>query len=185
VITRPSSPAPLSARENDARGLVTAAIVADLLGLSPSYVRDLTRSGELPGFRIGRTLRYRRSEIEQWIEQQRVGADRPAIDPTPSSNLAPVARLRGCGHRTATDAPPRARSFRAAPMAERLADGRCLSGIGPGHGGPLGDCGHLRPATARPCRTLPSLSTLSVRSQRCSSMASSRWSRARPLTKTA
>ena len=52
--------------------------IAELLGLNAAHVRDrLTRTRGFPaGFRIGGVLRWRKDEIEDWIEAQRVS---PAV----------------------------------------------------------------------------------------------------------
>ena len=48
--------------------LLNAIEVADLCGLSPKSIRRLARSGVLPqGLRIGRSVRWRREEIENWV----------------------------------------------------------------------------------------------------------------------
>lgn len=56
--------------------------IAQMLGLNAAHVRDrLTRHRGFPaGFRIGGVLRWRKDEIEEWIEAQRVnrGARRSA-----------------------------------------------------------------------------------------------------------
>lgn len=42
--------------------------VADMLGVSIEQVRRLARSGELPSIKIGKSLRFRRSIIENLDE---------------------------------------------------------------------------------------------------------------------
>jgi excisionase family DNA binding protein len=57
--------------------LVTARELADYLGVSASTVLDWWEAGELPGFKLnGRTVRFRRSEVEDWLEQKRGGPGR-------------------------------------------------------------------------------------------------------------
>ena len=52
--------------------LLTAEQVADLIGMTPDYVYALSRRGRIPTITFGRTRRYRREAIEQWlIEQER------------------------------------------------------------------------------------------------------------------
>ncbi len=54
--------------------LLTARELADLLGLSPATVLDWFEAGRLPGFKLGgRAVRFRPSEVERWLEQQRRG----------------------------------------------------------------------------------------------------------------
>ncbi|MDQ3380548.1 MAG: helix-turn-helix domain-containing protein [Actinomycetota bacterium] len=57
--------------------LLTTRQVADLLALSPETVLRRYRAGELPGYRLGsNVLRFRESEIEQWLEGTRA---KPAL----------------------------------------------------------------------------------------------------------
>lgn len=52
--------------------LLTAREVAELLGLSPETVLRWWRDGRIPGFRLkSNVLRFRRSEIESWLEGHR------------------------------------------------------------------------------------------------------------------
>ena len=54
--------------------LLTAREVADRLGVSVEWTLRHYRSGELPGFRIGRNVRpvrFRWSEIEAWLDECR------------------------------------------------------------------------------------------------------------------
>ena len=57
--------------------VLDAAQVARLLNLNIDYVRKLTREGTLPASRLpgGRTYRYFRDDILEWLRAQRV---RPA-----------------------------------------------------------------------------------------------------------
>jgi excisionase family DNA binding protein len=63
--------------------LLTAREVGELLGFAPGTVVDWFEAGKLPGFRIGGRLRFRWSEVEAWIEEQRAGAGRGEVSPTP------------------------------------------------------------------------------------------------------
>jgi excisionase family DNA binding protein len=53
--------------------LLVAAEVAELLAVKESWVREWTRDGRLPHLRLGRYRRYRRQDIERWLEEQRAG----------------------------------------------------------------------------------------------------------------
>jgi excisionase family DNA binding protein len=47
--------------------LLDAKSVAALLGVHQNTVLKLTRSGNLPGFRLGRHWRFRRGDIADWV----------------------------------------------------------------------------------------------------------------------
>ena len=53
--------------------LWTARELAEMLGLSPSTVLDMWERGDLPGFKIGRAVRFRPAEVEVWLEGCRRG----------------------------------------------------------------------------------------------------------------
>jgi len=53
--------------------LLTAQEVAEILAVKLSWVREATRAGRLPHIALGRYRRYRRSEIEAYLETQRRG----------------------------------------------------------------------------------------------------------------
>jgi excisionase family DNA binding protein len=56
--------------------LIKASEVRELLGLkSVQTVYSFVNAGKLPAVRLGaKTLRFRRSDVEKFIERQRVGA---------------------------------------------------------------------------------------------------------------
>ena len=51
--------------------LLTARELAELLGLSAATVLDWFEAGRLPGFKLGRVVRFRESEVEAWLEAHR------------------------------------------------------------------------------------------------------------------
>jgi excisionase family DNA binding protein len=53
--------------------LVTAEYVAELLEVPVSWVREHTRNGTIPHIKLGRYVRYDKSEIAAWIEHLRGG----------------------------------------------------------------------------------------------------------------
>jgi excisionase family DNA binding protein len=62
-----------------AGSLMTAAEVAELLGVPVSWVYEQSRRGRIP---LGRYRRYRRGAIEDWIaamEARRRSAGRPRV----------------------------------------------------------------------------------------------------------
>ncbi len=54
--------------------LLTAREVAEELGFAPGTVLDWFEAGKIPGFKVaGGRVRFRRSEIEAWLEESRRG----------------------------------------------------------------------------------------------------------------
>ncbi len=49
--------------------LLTAAEVADLLGVPKSWVYEQSRRGRIPTVTLGRYRRYRREAIEAWVAE--------------------------------------------------------------------------------------------------------------------
>jgi excisionase family DNA binding protein len=54
--------------------LLTAAEVAELLGVPTTWVYDASRRGRIPTVTLGRYRRYRRGAIEEWVKNQERGA---------------------------------------------------------------------------------------------------------------
>lgn len=50
-------------------GLLTAAQVAELLGVPQTWVYAQSRSGRIPTVTLGRYRRYRREAIEAWLQE--------------------------------------------------------------------------------------------------------------------
>jgi excisionase family DNA binding protein len=65
AVTAASAPS----TKRDTEPLLTAAEVAALLHVPKARVYELTRQGVLPAARIGKNVRFRRSEIDRWLEQ--------------------------------------------------------------------------------------------------------------------
>lgn len=53
--------------------LLTAAEVAELLGVPTSWVYQQSRAGRIPTVTLGRYRRYRREAIEAWLENIEAG----------------------------------------------------------------------------------------------------------------
>jgi len=49
--------------------LLTAADVAEPLGVPKSWVYEQSRRGQIPTVTLGRYRRYRREAIERWVEE--------------------------------------------------------------------------------------------------------------------
>ncbi len=56
-------------RDGASGGLLTAQRVAELLGVSPEYVWQMSREGRIPTIRLGRARRYRLDAILDWLEE--------------------------------------------------------------------------------------------------------------------
>ncbi|MHA7262761.1 helix-turn-helix domain-containing protein [Arthrobacter sp. TMN-37] len=59
--------------------LLTTSQAAELAGISPTYLRNLTDAGEIAAEYRGSHRRIRRSDIEQWVHRQ--GARRAGSEP--------------------------------------------------------------------------------------------------------
>ena len=57
--------------------LLTAEQVAEIIGMKPSYVYDLSRRGKIPTITFGRQRRYRREAIEAWLLELERGSLAP------------------------------------------------------------------------------------------------------------
>lgn len=55
--------------------------LSEELGISVSKVNQMVVNREIPYVRIGRLVRFLRSDIEEWVQHQRVLNDR--VSPTP------------------------------------------------------------------------------------------------------
>ncbi len=74
--------------------LMTADEVAEYLCCSVSTVRRFAARNELPHYRLGKLLRFRRSEVENWLTRRQFGAAahelrRGGIDPDQLSLFLP------------------------------------------------------------------------------------------------
>jgi excisionase family DNA binding protein len=56
--------------------LLTAEQVADMIGMTTDYVYALSRRGRIPTITFGRSRRYRRDAIEQWLVEIERGGER-------------------------------------------------------------------------------------------------------------
>jgi excisionase family DNA binding protein len=57
-----------------AEPLLDATAAAKLLSVKPSWVYEAVRSRRIPHLKIGRHIRFLRSDLEAWIDSQRQGA---------------------------------------------------------------------------------------------------------------
>ncbi len=111
---------------------MTARELARLLHVSPAWVTEQARRGDLPGYRIGDALRFDRHEVAVWLTSK---ATRPAVPTNRSARL--VLRPRASGEappapvrlETAVDAAAVAEEFGVPATAVR---GWVSSGLLPG-----------------------------------------------------
>ncbi|MBI3318125.1 MAG: helix-turn-helix domain-containing protein [Candidatus Omnitrophica bacterium] len=50
--------------------VMTVSEVAEYLRVNPQTVYRKTKAGELPALRIGRAIRFRRVEVEEWMKKK-------------------------------------------------------------------------------------------------------------------
>ena len=98
---RPSTTAPA---DNDSRGagaaplaagdeFLTVGDVAERLRVHPQTVRSWIGAAKLRAIKIGRTVRIRRSDLEEALQRARVAPAARGLAPeTPQASSAPVAR---------------------------------------------------------------------------------------------
>jgi excisionase family DNA binding protein len=69
--------------------MLTAAELADLLSFSAGTIVDWSERGEIPSFKVGGRLRFRKSEVAAWLEEQRKGPGAgEEVSPTPTASPA-------------------------------------------------------------------------------------------------
>jgi excisionase family DNA binding protein len=61
--------------------IMTVHDAAEYLNCAPVTIQRLVRHGKLPGLRLGRQLRFRREDIDQWIVKRETTA--VEIEPGP------------------------------------------------------------------------------------------------------
>lgn len=59
----------------DARGLLTAEETARMIGVDVSMVRRLTDHHRLSFVAVGRMVRFRRADVERFVEEWTIAAD--------------------------------------------------------------------------------------------------------------
>ena len=59
---------------------MTVREVAEYLNVHPKVVYRLAHSGELPGFRVSTAWRFKRPDIDRWIEAQKKSRSAPATE---------------------------------------------------------------------------------------------------------
>jgi excisionase family DNA binding protein len=51
--------------------LITLDELAEFLGVTPRWIYDNHKAQGIPAFQIGRALRFRRADIDGWLETRR------------------------------------------------------------------------------------------------------------------
>ena len=74
--------------------LLTTQDVCEQLSISRSSVGRLVALGDLPCYRLGKSLRYYQADIDAYLERCRVKVS-PAITCAPAQQPAPPKRKRG------------------------------------------------------------------------------------------
>jgi excisionase family DNA binding protein len=64
---------PATADASLSEPLIDAGEAAALLSVRPSWVYEAARGDKLPHLKIGRHLRFLRSDLERWVAEQRRG----------------------------------------------------------------------------------------------------------------
>jgi excisionase family DNA binding protein len=61
-------------REGAYAAFLTTEEVLGCLKVNPRTIYRLIKTGELPAVRIGRQWRFRRTDLDEWIDRQRTAA---------------------------------------------------------------------------------------------------------------
>lgn len=75
--------------------LVTASEVAEYLHCSVSTVRRLAAKGKIPHYRLGKIVRFRRSEVDAWLLLYQAGEVPPAQPKGPLADPAQLSLFAG------------------------------------------------------------------------------------------
>ncbi|MCA9633676.1 MAG: helix-turn-helix domain-containing protein [Myxococcales bacterium] len=60
--------------------ILTIKEVAEYLKLTERTLYRLVQDGQVPGFKVGNSWRFKRGDIERWIEDQKKRLQRPGGD---------------------------------------------------------------------------------------------------------
>ncbi len=62
-----------------AQEVMTVSEVAECLRVNPRTVYRKAKVGELPAVRIGRAIRFRKAELEDWLKAVRANGQKAAV----------------------------------------------------------------------------------------------------------
>ncbi len=57
-------------KQND-KAMMTIPEVTEFLRISRQYLHTLTKEGKLPSYKLGRRVLYKRTEVEEYLEQNK------------------------------------------------------------------------------------------------------------------
>jgi excisionase family DNA binding protein len=78
--------------------LVSADVIAELLDVPATWVRQSARAGAIPHYRLGRYVRFREDEVIAWLAECREAGRATALRRYDSrTNLPPATRKRPGG----------------------------------------------------------------------------------------
>ena len=75
--TPPETPAPAASSAPPGDELLTTRDLMDYLQISRTKVWEMVNKKGLPAFKLGGDYRYRRAEVDTWLEKFRVSEDAP------------------------------------------------------------------------------------------------------------
>ncbi len=77
------------ADSGDPEALMSLHDVAQYLAMTDRTIYDWAQTGRIPAFKLGATWRFRRSEIDAWLQSQRSGPEVSPAKRQPSQPLIP------------------------------------------------------------------------------------------------
>jgi len=75
--------------------LMTSEEVAEILHVDPVTIRRLVNKGELSAYRIGADYRFAPSDLQRYLQRQRVSAREDELGPTPNTPFGQITQLVG------------------------------------------------------------------------------------------
>src|SRR3954465_879162 len=117
-------------------GFLTTEEVLDYLHVNLRTVYRLIKAGKIPAVRVGRQWRFRKRDIDTWLENQRPRTQRPAPPRTTTPPPAPARPNHDARDRTCAHPRGRRRGHDPGPAAQDVGAGRIRRG----------------PCAGRPCR---------------------------------
>ena len=79
---------------NDPQNLMGPVEVGKYLGILEQTVYQWAQDGKLPAFKVGDTWRFKQSEIDRWLENNRSGPGADPVEPLTPYSEAPRSKWR-------------------------------------------------------------------------------------------